>query len=349
LTIALFQAKFLKEVESVKLHAIGFGALNLDEFWEVSVDFLLAHGLDVGEEYVRDEEWFLKVYPSLAREAEMKAIDPGGSAANAIAALHRMGFDTGFYGVTGQDGAQALRLGELGTEDDLRVRITSHPAGRCLALIDRADRSKDRSLVILPNANDLAGAETPDLTYFEQAQWIHMTSFVSLDCLRAQIEVARSLPPTGRLSFDPGSVYCRLGLEQLIPILRMTDTLFVTETELQMLTDEPLPERAVGMLFEIGASTVVVKMGDRGIMAAQRNARIHQPAVKAASVSDRTGAGDVAAAGFLAGRLMSLGLKDCLHFAAICASRSIEGYGRSTYPDRALLEDYQTNRVLSSS
>jgi sugar/nucleoside kinase (ribokinase family) len=129
----------------------------------------------------------------------------------------------------------------------------------------------------------------------------------------------------------------------------MTDTLFVTETELQMLTDETLPERAVGMLFEIGASTVVVKMGDRGIVAAQRNTWIHQPAVKAPSVKDRTGAGDVAAAGFLAGRLMSLGFKDCLHFAAICASKSIEGYGRNTYPDRALLEDYLTNRVLLPS
>ncbi len=341
--------KNLKEVELVRLHAIGFGALNLDEFWEVSKDFLLAHGLYAGEEYVRDEEWFHRVYPSLAGGAEMKAIDPGGSAANTMAALHRMGFDTGFYGVTGQDGIENLRLGELGAENDLRIRIISHPAGRCLAFIDRTDGSKDRSLVILPNANDFAGAERPDLTYFGRAQWVHMTSFVSLNCLHAQIEVARSLPPTTRLSFDPGDVYCRLGLKQLLPILRLTDTLFVTEAELHMLTDETTLERAVSIPFEIGVSTVVVKMGSEGIMAAQGNVRIHQPAVKATSVKDRTGAGDVAAAGFLAGRLMSLEVKDCLHFAAICASRSIEGYGRSTYPDRALLENYLTDRGLFPS
>ena len=252
---------FPEEVESLKLHAIGFGALNLDEFWEVSGDFLTTHGLQVGEEYVRDEDWFQRVYPSLMSQARMKAMDPGGSAANAMAALHRMGFDTGFYGATGEDGARDLRLEELGDREDLRIRITDHPAGRCLALIDREDRSKDRSLVILPNANDFAGAEPPDPSYFGQAHWVHVTSFVSTYCLDAQIETARNLPPTTRLSFDPGAVYCRLGLERLAPILRPTDTLFVTETELQLLTGGTRLEPALGILFEIGVSTVVVKMG----------------------------------------------------------------------------------------
>ncbi|MFH1115965.1 MAG: PfkB family carbohydrate kinase [Pseudomonadota bacterium] len=324
----------------MKLHAIGFGALNLDEFWEVSGDFLAAHGLRVGEEYVRDEDWFRRVYPSLAMQAQMKAIDPGGSAANAMAALHRMGFDTGFYGTTGQDGVRDLRLEELGDQDNLRIRITGRPAGRCLALIDRDDRSKDRSLVILPNANDLAGSAPPESSYFGRAQWVHMTSFVSTHCLQAQIETARNLAPGTRLSFDPGAVYCRLGFERLAPILRLTDTLFVTETELRMLTGETGSEPAAGILFETGVSTVVIKMGGKGIMAVRPSASIHQPAVEPAAVRDRTGAGDVAAAGFLAGSLMSLELEDCLHFAAICASRSIEGYGRSTYPDRELLRGY---------
>ncbi|MDQ7782740.1 MAG: carbohydrate kinase family protein [Desulfomonilaceae bacterium] len=333
----------------MRLHAIGFGALNLDEFWEVPAEFLSAHGLRLGEEYVRDEAWFHCVYPSLAKEAEMKALDPGGSAANAMAALRRMGFHTGFYGATGGDGVSSLRLGELGSEDDLRIRITPHPAGRCLALIDRDDHSKDRSLVILPNANDLAGSGTPDITYFEQARWVHMTSFVSPDCLRAQTEVARQLARTTRLSFDPGAVYCRLGLDRLSPILRRTDVLFVTEDELEVLTHEKAQDPAAGILFEIGVSIVVIKMGDRGIMAVNGHGSIRQPAVKPALVKDRTGAGDVAAAGFLAGMILSMDLKECLHLAALCASRSIEGYGRSTYPDRAFVETFLKDREIHPS
>ncbi len=55
-------------------------------------------------------------------------------------------------------------------------------------------------------------------------------------------------------------------------------------------------------------------------------------------IRDRTGAGDVAAAGFLAGAIESVGLEASLELAAIVASKSIEGYGRSSYPDKAFFE-----------
>lgn len=331
--------------KSVGLHVIGFGALNLDEFWEVSPDFLRRHGLKVGEECVRDEEWFHQVYPALEAEADLKAVDPGGSAANAISALHRMGLQTGFYGVTGEDGAQSLRLEELGRLEDLCIRISSRPAGRCLALIDKTDPHRDRSLVLLPNANDLAGAHRPDPAYFRQARWVHMTSFVSPRCLHTQIEVARSLESNTNLSFDPGEVYCRRGLNELRPILAQTDELFITESELRLLTSEPRLQGALGILFEIGVATVIVKMGGKGIMAFQHNTLSYRPAVEPAVIRDRTGAGDVAAAGFIFGALMEMELDACLEIAALCASRSIEGYGRDAYPDRTVVEDHLSNKA----
>ena len=81
---------------------------------------------------------------------------------------------------------------------------------------------------------------------------------------------------------------------------------------------------------------MVLKMGSKGIMACQPHTLMYQPAVKPAEIRDRTGAGDVAAAGFIFGALMRLGLETCLEIAALCASKSIEGYGRSAYPDRGL-------------
>jgi len=142
----------------LRLHAIGFGSLNLDEFWEVDQKFLRIYGLEPGNEYVKDVEWFAAVYPVLRRQGSLKAIDPGGSAANMIAALRKMGFQTGFYGATGKDDVEAIRLDELGQPENLNVKKVDLPAGRCLALIDRRDAARDRALVILPNANDLAAA-----------------------------------------------------------------------------------------------------------------------------------------------------------------------------------------------
>lgn len=322
----------------MNLHAIGFGSLNIDEIWEVSAEFLIAHGLQPGEEYVRDVGLYDTIYPALEAEGVLRAAEPGGSAANMIAALCKMGFATGFYGVTGNDTNERLALESLGKPECVRIRKVALPAGRCLALIDRADSGRDRALVILPNANDLAGSEEPDCDYFRQAQWVHLTSFVSQNALEAQIKLVERLHGSTQVSFDPGALYAARGLNQLRPILQRTDLLFITQEELESLTSCTAMETAVNFLFEIGVGMVIVKLGPDGMKAFARGRSVHQAAVVPREIRDRTGAGDVAAAGFLAGQIEAVGLEASLGLAAIMASKSIEGYGRSSYPDKAFFE-----------
>lgn len=323
----------------MRFHAIGFGALNLDEFWEVSEGFLASLGLESGREYIRDEDWFREIYPQLTAQGHRRALDPGGSAANMIAALRRMGFSTGFYGVTGSEDLHLLRTEELGERESLRIRATQHPAGRCLSLVHGTGRARDRTLVIFPNANDLANLYVPETDYFLTALWVHMTSFATPVVLDAQAILARGLREPTRLSFDPGAVYCRLGLERLRPVIERTAILFLSVEEMQLLTGQPDPEGAAEALFGLGVGTIVVKLGADGLIGFSEGRKVYQPAVTPASVRDRTGAGDVAAAGFLAGVLSSMSLGECLALAALCASKSLEGYGRATYPDAASLEE----------
>jgi ribokinase len=326
------------------LHAVGFGSLNLDEFWEVSSGFMRDYGLTAGEEYVRDVTWFKSAYRALASEGRLVTVDPGGSAANMIAALHRMGFETGFYGAAGRDDAVKLRLHELGRQEDLRVRLVDVPSGRCLAMIDRDDPARDRSLVILPNANDLAGNGELDLTYFGQASWVHLTSFVASAPLAAQIRLVETLPKTVKIGFDPGAVYAPLGMAVLRPILGRTDVLFVTTDELEHLTGICEVSDAAAALLDMGTGVVVAKMGAAGIQAFLREKTLCREAIPPRHIKDRTGAGDVAAAGFLAGMMQSLDIETCLEIAARAASASIEGYGRSAYPDRAFFERFLSSR-----
>ena len=200
----------------MNLHVIGFGSLNLDEIWEVSREFLFAHDLRPGEEYVRDVGLFHTIYPALEAEGVLRAAEPGGSAANMIAALCKMGFATGFYGATGTDAEERLALWSLGKPENVRISKVALPAGRCLALIDTTDPDRDRALVILPNANDLAGSEEPDFDYFQQAQWVHLTSFVSQKALEAQIKLVEHVFGSMRVSFDPGALIrgARIGSAQ---------------------------------------------------------------------------------------------------------------------------------------
>lgn len=308
--------------------------MNLDEFWEVPHEFVGMLNLQPGAEYVRDLEWFSTVYPLLQKQGARRGLEPGGSAANMVAAIGRMGFETGFYGVTGKNDAEFLRLAELGKSENLRVRQLEVPAGRCLALIDNEDPRKDRILVILPNANDLAGFHVPDLQYFEQAQWLHLTSFVSESPLSAQIRVVESLSRGTRVSFDPGAVYCEKGIDAILSLLRRTEVLFVTTEELQQLTGATSVEAGALKLHQIGIPTIVVKMGANGIGLSVEGRLLFQRAMEPRHLKDRTGAGDVAAAGFLAGVIMSATWEESLFLAAAAASRSIEGYGRTAYPDQ---------------
>ena len=318
-------------------HAIGFGSLNLDEFWEVGSDFLESRHIHPGHEYVQNLDWFHEVYPILQNEGTLRGVDPGGSAANTIAALRRMGFETGFFGVVGSDKAASMRLSQLGNKENLFIRKSDLPSGRCLSLIDRDDPEKDRALVILPNANDEAAVEEPAPSVYREFQWVHMTSFVSHGPLEVQIKLAESLEGETLVSFDPGAIYSARGFTALEPLLKRTEVLFVTRDELEELTD--YAEDPLKSLFDIGVGIVVVKLGSEGITVFQPGLVVHRPARPPRFVKDRTGAGDVAAAGFLAGKILGLAVEECLDLAVAVASKSIEGYGRSAYPDRDFLNE----------
>jgi ribokinase len=322
----------------LKIDFIGFGSLNLDEFWEVPGEFLKAAGLSPGSEYVRDLKWFSDIYPGLTLAGAKKAGDPGGSAANTIAALRKMGFTTGYYGAMGKDDLAEMRLTDLGEPDNLKISFTDLPSGRCLSLIQMDDDAKDRALVVSPNANDTVGTQALDLEYFRDCGWVHLTSFVSQDPLESQITLAENLPPEVKISFDPGAIYCATRAKAVEPILRRTTLLFVTKEELFELTGATSTAKAISMLQDLGVPMIVLKKGLDGVTLFTEEKKLDQSVITPERIVDRTGAGDVAAAGFLAGWELSGDLGLCLYLAAAAASRSVEGYGREAYPDRSFVE-----------
>ncbi len=124
------------------------------------------------------------------------------------------------------------------------------------------------------------------------------------------------------------------GIDAILTILKRTYILFITIDELKKLTGESSLQAGTAVLQDLGIRLIIIKMGPDGLGAAFADRFVHQPAVVPNQLKDRTGAGDVANAGFLAGLLSSLDLEESLQLAATAASRSIEGYGRTSYPDK---------------
>ena len=90
-------------------------------------------------------------------------------------------------------------------------------------------------------------------------------------------------------------------------------------------------DEAISFLLNVGVSLVVCKMGSRGARLIGKHIDLFVPPLPA-EVVDVTGAGDLFAAGFLAGLLEDVGLEAAGRLAAWAASCGITGVGRSAYP-----------------
>jgi len=174
---------------------IGFGALNCDKICRV--DDLALPGREIG-------------VVSAIRQ-------PGGSAANTIVGLARLGVKTGFLGTVGHDREGSQLLDDLRREGvDVRgITISEGDTGSALIFVDSRG---ERAIYILPSVNDAFFTTNHD--YAKQAEILHLSSFMGVDQFRMQISYVRQLHKTRtKVSFSPGSIYAKLGLDQLKPLI----------------------------------------------------------------------------------------------------------------------------------
>jgi ribokinase len=320
-------------------YVVGFGALNIDLFYEVdSFDLLNAGGirLEGGREIHGSEEEFHRLLKQLLRHARFRAKSAGGSAANTIFSLARMGFSAAFIGKVGgdEDGDFLIRSLEVGKVETRWVK-RDHRSGVCLIVLDK---SQDRFIFLRPNANDMLSRDEIDTALLSQSGFLHMSSFAGELPMQAQQAALEHLPLEGKISFDPGEIYARRGLQEIRPFIERCSVLFVTDREVALLTSAGF-ERGCGSLLEYGPDVVVCKRGKEGSFVLTREIALRIPAEEVETV-DNTGAGDVYNAGFLAGMMLGKPLEDCALFATRVAGKSVTGFGRERYPTREDLIEF---------
>ena len=237
---------------------------------------------------------------------------PGGSAANTIYALAKLGVRSGFIGAVGDD-----EIGKTLIEDFQSVGVnTSHikvkkgaKTGSVLCLSDKQGR---RSLYVLPGANSLLTADDIDLNYVNQARILHLSSFVHHHQFELQREILTNLQPSVKVSFAPGALYAAKGFHHLSPLLKRTHFLFINHSELNQLTGEGFALGAKNCL-EQGCEIIVVTFGGTpaAYILSRKGEYVVESKLEQESVVDTTGAGDAFAAGFLYGFLKGKDLKQC--------------------------------------
>ena len=281
---------------------IGLGALNYDVLY--AVERIARGGEEVG---IRDVN---------------KA--PGGSAANTIVALSRLGVAVGLVGIVGSD-----KEGELIREDLRKEKVEARiirEEGYTGAAIGFIDAGGERALYIYPGVNDLLCMENIDREFVNSAEFLHTSSFVSKEQLEMQCALAREM--TAKLSFSPGMLCFTYHLDELAELIERSDVLFVSIRELKSLITDANYEKGAADLLNLGAEIVCVTLDERGCYVADNTGESHViGAYPTANVVDTTGAGDAFAAGFLFGLLHEAGIYESGKSGNVVASFCIREYG----------------------
>jgi ribokinase len=285
----------------MKFDVIGFGALNVDKIFRVPK---IAH---------EEEETFVFDFEETA----------GGSAANTIVGLARLGLKTGFIGKVATDHEGQLLLEDFKREGVNTDGIVVSKRGNSGTVAAYVDRKGERALYVHPSVNDTLGFEEIDLEYIRQSRFVHLTS-VDRKPFLAQKKLIIELSDI-QVSFDPGGIYARKGLKALKPVILRSSVVLPSEGELKMLTGKNWKEGARALLKE-GAGIVAVKLGERGCYVADgKEAHLIEPfKVK---VVDTTGAGDAFCAGFIYGLVKGKDLHQCGRLGNFVASRCITQVG----------------------
>ncbi len=303
------------------IEVIGLGALNIDHICKVE------HILEDGETVVKESRLF-----------------PGGSAANTIYGLGKLGVSTGFIGAVGNDAEGKLLRQDFQKAgvDTSQIRIKrGAKTGSALCL---SDKLNFRSIYITPGANSLLTMDDLDLGYINQAEMFHVSSFVDKKQFKVLLEVMDKLAPSVKVSFSPGALYAIKGLKALSPILSRTYLLVLNQDEIRQLTGQDVNAGAESCLKQ-GCHIIVVTLGKetklelgRGasrrtvsaicyIRDAKNEYTIEPSSQNIISALDTTGAGDAFATGFLYGLLKEKSLEECGRLGDIVAQFSIAKIG----------------------
>ncbi len=287
-------------VDHVSIDVVGMGALNYDVLYVV--ERIARAGEEVG---IMDM---------------VKA--PGGSAANTIVALARLGIKTGFIGAVGNDNEGRIILDAFHHEGvETCIKMMDGCTGAAIGFVDSRG---ERTLYIYPGVNSRLDISDIDMELVTGARFVHMSSFVDRKQLDLQCELAMHLK---KLSFSPGMLCTRYRLKDLRALIARSEVVFLNAGELKSLIGHDNYEHGAAELLDIGASIVCVTLGERGCYVATREGESYQVDAYPARVVDTTGAGDAFAAGFLYGLLRHKSIYDSARAGNLMASYCIREYG----------------------
>jgi sugar/nucleoside kinase (ribokinase family) len=255
----------------------------------------------------------------------------GGSAANTMSGLAQLGVEAGFLSKIGKDEVGEFFAKQM-TETHVKPLMlkSNTPSGRVQALVT-ADGERTFATCLGAAAEMCADDIKPELFDGWDIFYVEGYLVANPTMLRKAIETAKAQGMTIAIDLASYNVVEESRDFLLELINNYVDIVFANEKEAFALTGME-PEAALDYIAE-RCDIAVVKVGAKGAFVKRGNEIVTIPPMKA-DVVDTTGAGDMWAAGFLAGLVKGENLQKCGMMGAIVAKNIIEVMGAKMDDER---------------
>jgi sugar/nucleoside kinase (ribokinase family) len=306
----------------------GIGNAIVDVLARTEDDVLARLGVPKGGMMLIDEERAEAIYEAMAQTVEMS----GGSAANTIVGCGTLGLKGAFIGKVKQDGlgeSFAHGMNAAGIHFPTG-RAGSGPATARSFILVTPDG--ERTMNTYLGAAQLLSADDVDaetiagsaVTYLEGYLW---DPPAAKEAFLKAATIAHDAKRHVALTLSDAFCVDRYR-DEFLSLMRekVVDIVFANEGELKSLYQTADFATALDALrADVGLA--VVTRGEEGALAVEGTAMVQAPAFPVERVVDTTGAGDLFAAGFLAGFARKLGHETSLRLGALCASEVISHMG----------------------
>jgi sugar/nucleoside kinase (ribokinase family) len=254
----------------------------------------------------------------------IKNLTPGGSAANTIYGLSKLGIPSGFIGSIGYDETGDFfekDFKDAGVKTFMLKRKT--PTGTAVALITP---DSERTFATHLGASIELNAEDLKSTYFNGYDILYLEGYLIYN--KQLVEKACVIAKTNEMKIALDLSSYNVVNDKLNDFKEITgkyvDIIFANEEEARAFTGRGVKEAltALSLLCEIA----VVKIGSEGswIKSGEKEIKIETIPVHC---KDTTGAGDLYASGFLYGLAKGESLEKCGLYGAILSGKVIEVIG----------------------
>lgn len=326
--------------EAARIDIAAIGNAIVDVIARADDAFIAAEGLTKGGMQLIDADQARDLYSRMGPGREIS----GGSAANTLAGAAALGRSCAFVGQVADDQLGAVFTHDIranGVRFDTPARPGEPPSGRCLILVSP---DGERTMSTFLGASHYLPMESIDGGVIERARILYLEGYMwdpaePRAVMRDAIRRARAAGNTVAMTLSVNFIIelHRSDLQGLIDN-GLIDILFVNDEEVRCLTQDEDLETAIATVAP-KVPLLIVTMGAKGAAAFRGGERFTVAAEPVDKVVDTTGAGDLFAAGFLAGHSEGRDVETCLRMGAVAAAEVISHYGARPEADLRAMVD----------